>query len=159
MLGNRASLPAALIREERQCHAKAGLTERPLKAGTGDDISWDGNGPPEATPRPHDHRSGAAQDFQGRSCWNAHPFADALTAVRHGSESSVWYSCRQLRGGFGSAACWHRISVLEAGRCCAVRPCLISHGLISHNLISHAGLAAGRQRLIERGAIPALASP
>ena len=32
MLGNRASLPAALIREERQCHAKAALTERPLKA-------------------------------------------------------------------------------------------------------------------------------
>jgi hypothetical protein len=33
MLGNRASLPAALIRDERQCHAKAAPTERPFRQG------------------------------------------------------------------------------------------------------------------------------
>src|SRR5262252_7793440 len=33
MLGNRASLPAALIRDERQCRAKAAPTKRPLRQG------------------------------------------------------------------------------------------------------------------------------
>src|SRR5215467_11972150 len=93
MLGNRASLPAALIREERQCHAKAGLTERPLKAGTGDDISWDGNGPPEATPRPHDHREWSRAGFSRTQLLERSPFCGRA----HGGAARIRNFCLIIR--------------------------------------------------------------
>jgi hypothetical protein len=51
MLGNRASLPAALIRDERQCHAKAAPTERPFRQGrattsAGMAMAWRGDASP-----------------------------------------------------------------------------------------------------------------